>query len=124
MFELAEEALDEIALAIKALGEAGFPLSISLGGYVWRRALFLDERANAVGVVGLIGQDNDAGSQAVEQLIGDLSVVRLPGRQADPDREPLGVDDDVDFRREAASASTETMIWTPLWMARPSRRGS
>jgi hypothetical protein len=76
---------------------------------------FLDERANAVGVVGLVGQDNDARSKAVEQLVGDLSVVRLRGRQTDPDREPLGVDDDVDFRREAASASTETIIWTPFF---------
>jgi hypothetical protein len=115
VLELVEEALDEVALAIEALGEAGLPPSVSFGGDVGRRALFLDVRANAVGVVGLVGQDNDAGSEAVEQLVGDLAVVRLSSRQADPDREPLRVDDDVDLGRKAAPASTETRIWTPFF---------
>ena len=36
----------------------------------------------------------------VEQRVGDLSVVRLSCRQAEPDREALRVDDDVDLGRE------------------------
>ena len=51
----------------------------------------------------------------VEQRIGDLPVVRLPGGQAEPDREALRVDDDVDFGREPAPAATETMISTPFF---------
>jgi hypothetical protein len=51
----------------------------------------------------------------VEQRVDDLPVVRLPGRQAEPDREALRVDDDVDLGREPASAATETMIWTPFF---------
>jgi hypothetical protein len=39
----------------------------------------------------------------VEQRVGDLPVMRLPCRQAEPDREPLRVHDDVDLGREAAA---------------------
>jgi hypothetical protein len=39
----------------------------------------------------------------VEQGVGDLPVVRLPGGQAEPDREALRVDNDVDFGREATA---------------------
>jgi hypothetical protein len=51
----------------------------------------------------------------VEQRVGDLPVVRLSGGQAEPDREALRVDDDVDLGREPAARSTETMICTPLF---------
>ena len=39
----------------------------------------------------------------VEQRVGDLPVVRLPGGQAEPDRETLRVDDNVDLGREPAA---------------------
>ena len=39
----------------------------------------------------------------VEERIGDLPVMRMPCGQAEPDREPLRVDDDVDLRREPAA---------------------
>jgi hypothetical protein len=51
----------------------------------------------------------------VEQRVGDLPVMRLPCRQAEPDREPLRVDDDVDLGREPAPGATETVIYTPLF---------
>jgi hypothetical protein len=51
----------------------------------------------------------------VEQHVGDLSVMRLSGRQAEPDWEPLRIDDRVDFGREAASGATETVISIPLF---------
>jgi hypothetical protein len=39
----------------------------------------------------------------VEQRVGDLPVVRLSGGQAEPDREPLRIDDDVDLGRKPAA---------------------
>ena len=54
----------------------------------------------------------------VEQRVGDLPVMRLPCRQAEPDREPLRVDDDVDFGREPAPGATETVICTPPFCRR------
>ena len=51
----------------------------------------------------------------IEQRLSDLAVVGLASSQAEPDREPLRINDDVDLRREPASASTETVISTPLF---------
>jgi hypothetical protein len=50
-----------------------------------------------------------------EEAIGDLAVVRLPCCQAEPDREALRIDDDVNLGREPASGATETMIWPPFF---------
>ena len=39
----------------------------------------------------------------VKQLVGDLPVMRLPSRQAEPDREPLRIDNNMDLGREPAA---------------------
>jgi hypothetical protein len=39
----------------------------------------------------------------VEQAVGDLPVMCLPCGQAEPDREALGIDDDVYLGREPAA---------------------
>ena len=39
----------------------------------------------------------------IEQAVYDLPVVRLPWGEAEPDREPLRIDDDVDLGREPAA---------------------
>lgn len=51
----------------------------------------------------------------VEQAISSLTVMALPGGQAQPDREALPFDDRVDFCRETTSGATETMISIPLF---------
>jgi len=54
-------------------------------------------------------------AQAIEQAERGRRIVRLARRQAEPDREPLGIDDHVDLGRETASGTTETMFSTPLF---------
>ncbi len=39
----------------------------------------------------------------VEQEVGDLPIMHLPGGQAEPDREALRVDYDVDLGRATAA---------------------
>jgi hypothetical protein len=39
----------------------------------------------------------------VKQCVGDLPVIRLSCRQAEPDREALRVDNDMDLGREPAA---------------------
>ena len=51
----------------------------------------------------------------VEQRVSGLAIMRLSCRQTEPDREPLRIDDRVDFGRETASGATETMISIPLF---------
>lgn len=115
VFELAEEALDQVAFAVEPFGKARLPLSVNLGRNVGRGALLLDQRAEAISVVSLVGQHDRAGAEMVEQLVSDLAVMRLASGQPKPDREALRVDDGVDFGREPAARATETVISTPLF---------
>ena len=52
VFELAEEALDLIALAVERLGKAGSPLAVGLGRDVGPCALALDQVTDGVAIVG------------------------------------------------------------------------
>ena len=51
----------------------------------------------------------------VEQIVGGLAVMALSCGQAQSDREALPVDNCMDFGRESASGTTETMISIPLF---------
>ena len=100
VLQLGEEALDQVALAIEPLAEARLPLAVALGRDVGRGTLLLDQLPDTVGVIGLVGQHNGARGEVVEQPVRNLAVMRLPGGQAEPDRQPLRIDDDVDLGRE------------------------
>ena len=102
MLQLGEEALDEVTLAVEALAEAGLPLAVAPGRDVGRSTLFLYQLSDAVGVVGLVREHDGARAEVIQQAICDLPVVRLPRGQAEPDREALRVNDDVDLGREPA----------------------
>jgi hypothetical protein len=115
VLELAEEALDQIAFAIESLAETGLPFAIGFGGNVRHRALRFDQVANSIGIISLVGKNDGARIKAIEQAERGGSVMGLPRCQAEPDRESLRIDDDVDFCREPASAATETVISTPFF---------
>ena len=103
VLQLGEEPLDQIALAVEAFAEAGFPFTVALRWDVGRGAFVLDQLADAVGIIGLVRQHDGARAEMVEQRVGDLPVVGLSSGQAEPDREALRVDDDVDLGREPAA---------------------
>jgi hypothetical protein len=103
VLQLGEEALNEVALAVEPPAEARLPLAVALRRDVGRGALVLDQLANVVGVIRLVGQHDGARPKLVQQRVGDLPVMRLPCGQAEPDRESLRVDDDVDLGREPAA---------------------
>ena len=115
MLELAEEALDEVPLAIEDLAEARFPFAIGFGEDVRHRALGLDQIADPVGIISFVGQDDGAGIEAIQQPVGGRPIVCLTCCQAEPDREPLRIDDRVDLGRETTSGATEAVIQTPLF---------
>ena len=97
VLQLGEEALNQVTLVVEMLAEAGFPTPVALRRDVGRSALFLDQRPDAVSVIGFIGKDDGVGAELIEKLVGDLAVVRLPSGQAEPDWKTLRVDDRVDF---------------------------
>ena len=73
------------------------------------------ETPDAIGIVGLVRQNDCSGTNMIEQIVSSLAVMALPRGQAQPDREALPVDDRMDFGREPASGATETMISIPLF---------
>ena len=103
VFDPVEEALDAVARPVEHRAEAGFPATMHHWRDVGRGSGGFDLPAQPVGVIGFVGEHDGARAETVEQLISDLSVMRLTGGQAEPDREPLRVDDDVDFGREPAA---------------------
>ena len=115
MLQFAEEALDEIALAVERLAEAGLLFAVGFGRNVGNGALRLDQVADAVGVIGLVAEHDGAWGKAIEEGEGSRRIMRLARAQAEPDREPLAIDERVDLGRETASGTTETMILTPLF---------
>lgn len=115
VLELAGEALDKVALAMEHLAEAGLPLSIGFGRDVRHGALRLNQIADAVGVICLVGQDDGAGIEAIQQPICGRPVMCLTCCQGEPDRESLSIDDSVDLGRESASGTTKAMISIPLF---------
>jgi hypothetical protein len=94
--------LDQVALAVEPLAEAGLPFPVALRRDVGSGTLVLDQLTDAVGVIRL-GQHDGVRAEVIEQAIGDLPVVDLSSGQAEPDRETLRVDDDVDLGREPAA---------------------
>ena len=115
VLQLGEEALDEVALAVETLAEARFPFPIGFGRNVGRGSLLLDQCADAVGIVSLVGQHDRVRAEMIEQRFSGLAIMRLTSGQTEPDREPLRIDDRVDFSREPAPGATETMISIPLF---------
>lgn len=63
--ELAEEPLDQIALAIEPLAEAWFPFAIGFGRGVGHPALALDEVADAIGIIGFVREHDGSRIETV-----------------------------------------------------------
>ena len=119
VLQLGEEPLDKIALAIEPFAEAWLPFPIGFCRDIRRGSLLLDQVTDAVSVIGFVRQHDSVGAEIVEQRVDGLPVMRLSCRQAEPDREPLRIDDCMDFGREPSSGATETMISIPLLPSRP-----
>jgi len=69
-------------------------------------------RADAVGVVALVGDDNGTVLESFEQGLGASGVMYLAWRDQEADRTAFRVDTRVDLCGDAASASSHTTIST------------
>jgi len=115
VFQLGEEALDQVALAVEPCAEVGFRPPVDLGWDVGKRPFVAEGCTDAVGIICLVRQHDCSGTNRVKQIVSGLAVMALSGRQAQSDRETLRIDDRVDLGREPASGTTETMISIPLF---------
>jgi hypothetical protein len=115
MLQLGEEALDEVSLTVKPCAEVRFRRPVGLGRDVGKRPPVAERRADAIGIVCLVCEHDRTGDNVIQQCVGGLPIVTLSGGEAQPDREPLRIDDRVDFCRKPTSGATEAMISIPLF---------
>jgi hypothetical protein len=108
ILQFVEEALDAVPLSVERFLPAVFRFAIGAVRNIGNGTLSPDAGPHAVGVIALVGQDDGARFEPVEQSLGRSDVVIVAWRDQQLDRPALGVDARVDFRREPASASTDT----------------
>jgi hypothetical protein len=77
VLQLGKEAFDQVALAVEPLAETGFPTAVAFRRDIGRSALLLDQLADAIGIIGLIGQHDGTRRETVEQFVSDWAVMRL-----------------------------------------------
>ena len=103
VFELVEEAFDEIAQPIEEWAErrdvhaSRHWLDIAPG------ALRSERFAQSVAVVAAICEEDLAFADPAQHVGGALAVMRLAFGQLQGDRQSIGVDERMDFRRQPAA---------------------
>ena len=118
MLDAVEEPFDAVAQLIGAFVEGGLRRAMVEGADVGRRALRRDPGSERVTVVAAIRQQDAIGTEQPEHFLASPSVVSLAFGQLEEDREPVRVDDRVDFGRKPAAgaphATTVAAFFSPL----------
>jgi hypothetical protein len=82
VLQLGEEVLDQVTLTVEMLAEARFPTPVALRRDVGRSALFLDQRPDAVSVIGFICKGDGVWAELIEIARPDRwASARRPGRR-------------------------------------------
>jgi len=84
VLELAEVALDEVALSVDRRIDRALDLAVALGRNVGASAARGDQIDDGAGVVAPVGDQRAGGLEAVDQGFDGGLVRRLPRRQDDP----------------------------------------
>ena len=113
VFQAAEHALYGVAALVEGLAEAAFPDAVALGRDVGDRALFLDQFADAVAIIGTIGVDDAATGQCTQQVLGGAAVGGLSRRQQEGERSALAIGDGVDLGVATAPADADRLEVRP-----------
>lgn len=115
MFDLVEEALDEVTLSVDFWLDGPLDLTVALGGDVWPRAVLDDEIEDGAGVIAAIGDGVVCWAQSVEERLNGSLVGGLAGAQHEPQRQPARIDHDMDFGAQSASRSSDGVIRAPFF---------
>ena len=113
MLELAEEALDEVALSVDAPVGGSVDDALAGRGNVGLGSASSDEVEQSVGVVAAIGDDMPA-FEAGQQLGGSFQIVGLAGGEYEPDRQAGFVDDGVDLGAQSSTRTADGVILAPF----------
>lgn len=118
MLDAVEEALDPIAQLVDPRAEGWRIDAVVERADIDVGALCGDFRPQRVAVVAPVGEQNAVARQRCEHVLAALAVVSLTFRQLERNREPVAVDDRVDFGRKpaagAAHATTSIAFFSPF----------
>lgn len=124
VFELTEEALDEIALPIEVEIDRALQLAILLSGDVGTAAVGLDEIDDGLGVIAAISDESPGRRKAFDQGFDSGLVRSLAWREYDPQRQAILVHQDVDLGAQSSTRTADGVIRAPFlppaacWWAR------
>ena len=115
MFELVEEAFDEVALAVNALWHTALNFSVALGWDVGTNSSALGEVDEGLGIIAAVGDEIAGPAQARDQWNGGLLVGGLAGCQRQADGQSGPVDDDVDLGAQSSTRTADGVIRAPFF---------
>jgi hypothetical protein len=110
VLEPVEEALDEIALSIEDLAVAPWHAPALGGRNAGPDAALAQERAEPIGIVGLVGDEAAVGRNDVDQGGHGRKIVRLSWCQSQPDRQPAAIDHSMDLGGQAAARAPDRFL--------------
>jgi hypothetical protein len=116
VFDCIEESFDEIALAVEREITVAFDLAVGLGRDDWLDGAPFQAVDERVAVVGLVGEER-CGRDLSGQRFGLRDVVGLSWGQAECQRISQSIDDDMDFRRQAASGTAYGLVLAFFFLA-------
>ena len=114
MFELAEVALDEVALAVDAFRDSTLDQAIAWAWDVGLGSRGADKPEEGVRVIAAIGDDMTAG-EAFQQAGRGVEIVALAGGKNDPDRQAMLIDQGVDLGAQSSTRTADGVILAPLF---------
>ncbi len=114
MLELAEEALDEIALTIDAFVDGAVDKTLAGGRNMGLGAAGPDQVEQCVGVVASIS-DNVAAFETVEQLRGRAQIMGLAGGQHEAYRQAVFIDQSIDLVAQSSTRTADGVIFAPFF---------
>jgi len=113
MLEFAEEALDQIALAVDASVDGSMDETLACRWDVGPGAAGSDQLEQRVGIITAVG-DDVAALQAGQQVWRRAQVVGLAGGQHEPYRQTVLIDEHVDLGAQSATRTADGVILAPF----------
>ena len=124
VFELAEEALDQITLAIEAGIDRSLDLAVALGRNMGLAAAATDQINQVLPVISAIGDDDGRRGKSFDKCGRNGLVGRLSWRESEADRQSALIDDDMDLAGQSSTRAADGVIRAPFlppaacWWAR------
>ena len=117
LFELVEEALDDVALLVEVDVVGTLDLAVSFRRDDGLRAGLGDPLDEMVGVIALVG-DGDACGDAVDKIMRKGDVIALPGSTDRTNRIAEGIASGVDFGAQPAPRPAQALGIRPPFALR------